>query len=386
MRIAISTTRQAHYRLPANSFAQRGHQVTMYSSTPVSRFRGFDTSLRYRFVPAPVTLFNALTHIPTPVVMNELDTVAYDRLVSYRLQECDLALGGASGSLLTCKAAQRLGATFVLDRACPDIRFQQAMMVEEAKKAGGVFRTHADWFLERQVEEYERADLILTPSDYSRRTFPDHIRAKTVLAPLLGRARIKSRTRKPKNSPFVVGVVGGEPLRKGYLYLLEAWRQLGLPNAQLKIRSGQNYKQFPILERLVGEQPSVSVIGYIPDISAFYAECDVFILPSVDDGFGMALFEALAHGIPSITTHNTGASELLTSGRDAIVIDAFSIDQIRDSIQMLYESEEARGRLGDNGQAAVESLMEGDKARPYERGIDRLLEGHAGVASLAKQG
>jgi glycosyltransferase involved in cell wall biosynthesis len=318
--------------------------------------------------------------------MNELDTVAYDRLVSYRLQECDLALGGASGSLLTCKAAQRLGATFVLDRACPDIRFQQAMMVEEAKKAGGVFRTHADWFLERQVEEYERADLILTPSDYSRRTFPDHIRAKTVLAPLLGRARIKSRTRKPKNSPFVVGVVGGEPLRKGYLYLLEAWRQLGLPNAQLKIRSGQNYKQFPILERLVGEQPSVSVIGYIPDISAFYAECDVFILPSVDDGFGMALFEALAHGIPSITTHNTGASELLTSGRDAIVIDAFSIDQIRDSIQMLYESEEARGRLGDNGQAAVESLMEGDKARPYERGIDRLLEGHAGVASLAKQG
>ena len=158
MRIAISTGRQAHYRLPANAFARRGHRVTMYSTTPASRFRGFDPSLQYKFVPAPGTLFNAVTHLPMPVAVNELDTAVYDRLAALRLGECDLFLGGASGSLLTGSAAQRQGATFVLDRACPDIRFQQAVMVEEAKKAGGVFRTHSGWFLDRQVEEYERAD------------------------------------------------------------------------------------------------------------------------------------------------------------------------------------------------------------------------------------
>jgi hypothetical protein len=358
----------------------------MYSSTPASRFRGFDPSLRYRFVPAPVMLFNALTRVTTPVVLNEWDAIAYDRMVALRLEECEMFLGGASGSLHTGRAAQQLGAMFVLDRACPDIRFQQAMMVEEAKKAGGVFRPHAPWFIDRQVEEYEQADLILSPSDYSRRSFPEHIRAKTVLAPLLGRARVVPRTQKPKGSPFVVGVVGGEPLRKGYLYLLQAWQQLALPNAELKIRSGPNYKQFPSLAKLVADQPSVSLISYIPDISAFYAACDVFILPSVDDGFGMALFEAIANGVPSITTHNTGASELLTSGRDSIVIDAFSVEQIRESILMLYESEEARERIGANGQAAVKNLMDGDLARPYEKGIDLLLEAQASLASVVKHG
>ena len=204
-----------------------------------------------------------------------------------------------------------------------------------------------------------------------------------MLAPLLGRSKISPRVRKPMDSPFVVGVVGGEPLRKGYLYLLQAWKELALPNAVLKIRSGPAYKKLPALAKLVAEQPSVSIVDYIPDISAFYAECDVFILPSVDDGFGMALFEAMANGVPSITTHHTGASELLTAGRDAVVIDPFSTQQIKDSLLMLYESEDARERFGANGQAMVRSLTDGEMSRPYEAGIDRLLEAQAGSVKIA---
>jgi glycosyltransferase involved in cell wall biosynthesis len=378
----MSTARRAHYRLPANSLVRRGHKLTMYSSTPPSRLRGFDPAIMHKFVPAPVAIFNGATHIAPPLALYEMDSVIYDHLAALRLQPCELFLGASSSSLSTGKAAQKLGATFVLDRACPDIRVQQNMLVEEARKAGGTFKTNADWFRDRQVEEYEQADLILTPSDYSRRSFPERIRAKMVLAPLIGRAHVVPRTPKPKGSPFVVGVVGGEPLRKGYLYLLQAWQQLALPNAQLKIRSGPAYKEFPVLAKLVADQPSVSLVPYVPDIAAFYAECDVFILSSVDDGFGMALFEAIANGVPSITTHNTGASELLTSGRDAIVIDAFSVDQIRDSILMLYESEEMRERLGTNGQATVKSLTDGDLARPYENGIDRLLQAQASLTNV----
>ena len=383
MRIAISTARQAHYRLPANSLLRRGHSLIMYSSTPPSRFKGFDPAMQHKFVPAPVSMMNGATRIAPPVELYELDAVMYDHLAALRLQPCELLLGASSSSLSTGKAAQRFGATFVLDRACPDIRVQQAMMVEEAKKVGATFKRHSDWFVKRQVEEYDRADLILSPSNYSRSSFPEHLRRKIVLAPLLGRSKASPRIHKPKGSPFVVGVVGGEPLRKGYLYLLQAWKELALPNAQLKIRSGPVYKRLPALAKLVAEQPSVAIIDYIPDISAFYAECDVFILPSVDDGFGMALFEAMANGVPSITTHNTGASELLTPGRDAVIIDAFSTQQIKDSLLMLYESEEARIRFGANGQATVKGLMDGEIARPYENGIEQLLEAQASLVKTA---
>ena len=87
---------------------------------------------------------------------------------------------------------------------------------------------------------------------------------------------------------------------------------------------------YPVLKQLL---PAAEVHGvsYIQDISSFYAECDAFILPSVDDGFGMALFEAMANGVPSIASRNCGASELLVPERDCLVIDAFSTEQIKEA-------------------------------------------------------
>lgn len=336
--------------------------------------RGFDPAVRNLWVPAPVAVFSALTHTRTPLVLDELDSTLFDRWAAAVLRDCDLMLGASTSSLATGKAAQRMGGTYVLDRACPDIRVQQQMMTEEARKVGGTFRTNSPWFIERQVEEYEQADFILSPSDYSRRSYPEHLRKKVVLAPLYGRSKVSPRLPRDTGSTFVLGVVGGRPLRKGYLYLLQAWKELALPNAQLKIRTNDEIYEYPVLKRLLAEQPSINIINYVPDISMFYAECDAFILPSVDDGFGMALFEALANGVPSIATRNCGASELLVPDRDCLLVDAFSVEQIKEAILRLYESRELRERLETAGPAAVAALQEGGLAKPYEEGVDRLFE------------
>jgi glycosyltransferase involved in cell wall biosynthesis len=145
------------------------------------------------------------------------------------------------------------------------------------------------------------------------------------------------------------------------------------------LRADSEIFQFPVLAKLLEEQPSVQVVGYVDDIAGFYAACDAFILPSVDDGFGMALFEALANGVASIATRNCGASELLVGERDALLIDAFSVEQIKQAVLRLYESTELRERLAVAGPAAVEALQEGDLALPYEAGIDRLLVAIAGA-------
>ncbi len=185
---------------------------------------------------------------------------------------------------------------------------------------------------------------------------------------------------------FVLGVVGGQPLRKGYLYLLQAWKELALPHAKLKIRTGDTMFRYPLLKQLMSELPNVERVSYVPDMSEFYAECDAFILPSVDEGFGLALFEALANGVPSIATRNCGATELLVSERDCLLIDAFSVDQIKEAVLRLYESHDLRERLETSGPAAVMGLEEGGVARPYEQGIDNLLSAMScirGVSSAA---
>jgi glycosyltransferase involved in cell wall biosynthesis len=374
VKVAIATGRQAHYRLPANAFARRGYDVTLYTATPRSRMHGFDAAVGNHWVPAPVAIFSALAHARTPLPLDELDSTLFDRWAAVVLRGCDLLLGASSSSLATGKAAQRMGATFVLDRACPDIRMQQQMMVEEARKVGGTFRTNSPWFIERQVAEYEQADFILVPSDYSRRSFPEHLRKKVLLAPLLGRSTVSPRVPKPPGSPFVLGVVGGGPLRKGFLYLLQAWKALALPNAQLKIRTSSEIYDYPVLKQLLAALPNVSVIPYVPDISTFYAGCDAFILPSVDDGFGMALFEALANGVPSIATRNCGASELLVPDRNCLLIDAFSTEQVKEAVLRLYESRELRARLETSGPAAVAALQTDGFSGPYEAGVDRILQ------------
>jgi glycosyltransferase involved in cell wall biosynthesis len=373
VKVIIATGRQAHYQLPANAFARRGCDVRLYTATPRSRMRNFVPAVTNRWIPAPVAIFSGLTHLRTPLFLDEIDSTLFDHWCAKVLEPCNLVLGASTSSLATCKAAQRLGATFVLDRACPDIRVQQNVMAEEAQKVGGEFRRNSPWFIERQVEEYETADFILSPSDYSRRSFPDHLRKKVVLAPLYGRSKVSPRLARSLGSTFVLGCVGGQPLRKGYLYLLQAWKELALPNAKLKIRTGDAIFRYPLLKQLMSELPNVELISYVPDISTFYAECDAFILPSVDDGFGMALFEAVANGVPAVATRNCGASELLVAERDCLLIDAFSVEQIKEAVLRLYESNDLREKLSRSGPVAVEALQEGGLPRPYEDGVDSLL-------------
>jgi glycosyltransferase involved in cell wall biosynthesis len=315
-------------------------------------------------------LLSGVTHLGMPQALNELDCVFFDQWCSLGLGECEFLLGAASSSVVSGRRQKGRGGIYVLDRACPDIRVQQQWMVEEAAKAGGRFRRNSEWFIERQVEEYELADTILVPSEFSARTFPEDLQKKIVVAPLYGRAVVRPRVAKAAGGTFVLGVVGGHPLRKGYLYLLQAWKELALPNVELRLRADSEIFEFPVLAKLVAEQPSVSVVGYVADIGEFYAGCDAFLLPSIDDGFGMALMEALANGLPSIATRNCGASELLVAERDLLVIDAFSVEQIKDAILRLYESPELRARLEVAGPAAVAALQ---VAMPFEAGMDRLL-------------
>lgn len=336
--------------------------------------RGFDPEVRNQWIPAPVAIFSAIAHTRTPLMLDEWDSVLFDRWAEATLGDCDLLLGASTSSLATGKAAQRRGATYVLDRACPDIRVQQRLLIEEARKVGGIFRTNSSWFIDRQVDEYERADFILSPSEYSRRSYPEHLRHKVMLAPLYGRYKVSPRALKPAGSPFVLGMVGGSPLRKGLLYLLQAWKELALPNAQLNIRTSAEVYTYPLLRQLIVKQDNVSIIRYIEDISTFYGDCDVFILPSVDDGFGMALFEAMACGLPAIASHHCGATELLVHDRDCLMIDPFSVEQIKEAVLRLYESHDLRERLFRSGSATVAAFQAGGVETPYDEGLGRLLE------------
>jgi glycosyltransferase involved in cell wall biosynthesis len=282
----------------------------------------------------------------------------------------DLYIGWASEALYAARHTKKRGGAFVLDRACPHRDFQESLVARESERLGVAYRPQPQWFRDRQLEEYELADAILVPSEYTARSFPQPQRHKLIKAPLLGRCADPKEIRNGQNATFTVGVLGGSPIRKGYLYLLKAWQKLALPGAKLLLRAG-NLSQFPVLRELLRTTPNVEFVSYVPDISDFYQQCDVFVLPSVDDGFGMALIEAMLNGRACITTSNTGASELLTSGVDGIVVDPADEDQLAAAILRLYESKELRAEMGA---AAAIRAREIAVSGLYDQAIASLLQ------------
>ena len=371
MKVAISVVRPFHVTKMANALGKHAESVDIWTTAPRRYFHHLNNGVRTHLVPAPVEIAARILKLRLVPEAFQRGIVWWDRMVAAMMPRTDVVIGFATQTLHTGQAARRRGGHFALDRACPHVDFQQELVRRESEKTGAVFTPEPAWFRERQLLEYETADTILVPSHYSARTFPAHLQSKLLLAPLLGRAQAKGAVRLERNTPFTVGVLGGHALRKGYLYLLEAWRKLNLPNARLLIRSSSDFSAYPKLAELLRETPNVELIEYVPNIAEFYQRCDLFVLPSLDDGFGMALFEAMANGVPAIATRNCGASELLTDGVDGLVIDAGDVEALADAIETLYRDEPRRQALALAGQATVERIS---TTTLYEDALRQLLE------------
>ncbi len=370
MRVSISVNRPFHAVLMANTLSHLDQDVMIYSGAPRRYFSGLDQRVATAFIPAPILGASYKLKISLPGPVDRFDTWLFDRSVSIRISRSDLFVGWASQALHSARRARLLGAKFVLDRACPHRDFQDRIVAEEAERVGAKARKQAPWFRDRQLEEYELADAILVPSDYTMKTFPDHLQAKLLKAPLLGRCRVPESVSVVRKKPFTVGVLGGNPLRKGYLYLLQAWKRLALPDAQLLLRAG-DFAGLPVLKELMGSLPNVERVGYLPDISDFYRRCDVFVLPSIDDGFGMALVEAMVHQNACIATTHCGASEIITSGHDGLVVPPGDSDALAHAILSVYENEELRQELALQAGRTAGAFLE---SRAYEAAMVKMLE------------
>src|SRR5882757_2671066 len=383
MQVAVSTTRPFHSALLANAMVKHGARVRIYSSAPRRYFRRLNASVRIALVPSLLQTAMHFMRMPASQKALDADSWLYDHSVAAVIRPDDLFIGWATASLATARAAKRRGARFVLDRACPHVDFQQQILQEESAALGVPYRPQPAWFRDRQLAEYAEAERILAPSEYTRATFPEAMRSKIIKAPLFGRCAFPVETRPERHPKFTVGVVGGEPVRKGYLYLLDAWERLALANARLLIRSDANFARYPALQQRLARLSNVEFVRYVPDINDFYQRCDVFVLPSVDDGFGMALFEAMANEVPCVATTHCGSSELLTPGRDGIVIPPRNVDLLAEALLSLYEQEDLRRTIASAARATAAALGRNDSSPLYDAAIGTLLDSLAASPSVA---
>ena len=95
-------------------------------------------------------------------------------------------------------------------------------------------------------------------------------------------------------------------------------------------------------------------VGQSTDIMRHYAAADLFALPTRYDPFANSTMEALACGLPVITTRSNGVSEILNDGTDGFVIDRNDPDALSERIDVLAGDQELRQSMGSLGRALVE--------------------------------
>ena len=172
------------------------------------------------------------------------------------------------------------------------------------------------------AEEPFMADRCVAPSTYVRQTLIDAgVPADRVAVVPYGVdldvfTPVVTPTR-PR--PFRVLFVGQLRRRKGLHYLLEAWRQLAMPDAEL-VLVGHGDVDASLLRRYAGHFQLKRDVRGRAAMARLYAESDVCCLPSLSDAFGHVLLESLACGTPIIATPNTAAPDLVMPGENGLVV------------------------------------------------------------------
>jgi len=148
---------------------------------------------------------------------------------------------------------------------------------------------------------------------------------------------------------------GYEFRRKGLEHIIRA-----LPytdkNTKLFAVGKSNPKPFQKLANELGVSDNIIFTGFVPEIRDYYAASDIFVFPTAYEPFGLVITEAMATGIPVITSNLAGAAELITDWHDGLLLnDPNNANNIAEKINMLVEDESLRKRMGQNARKTAEN-------------------------------
>lgn len=281
-----------------------------------------------------------------------------DRHVArHHLKSVEAIYAYEDGAATTFTAAKAKGILCLYDLPIAFYKTAQAIQAAEAQKFPAFAPAlqaayEPDWKLARKEAEVQLADHIFVASSFTKQSLeiPD---SRITVIPY--GAPIDYFQPQPKaDSIFRALFVGRVGPRKGVHYLLDAWRALKLtqselllvgvnefPNGSITLQ-GSNYRHIPSV-------PHHSLNNY-------YSNASVFVFPSLVEGFGLVLLEAMACGIPIITTPNTAGPDIITDGIEGFIIPIRDSDALRDKLEWCYQNPQALAEMGKAARNKAEQL------------------------------
>lgn len=218
----------------------------------------------------------------------------------------------------------------ILMRGSSHISLQAAILEEEEKRTGISIHRPSQWMLAREKREYALADYIMALSKFAYTSFVKEAvgREKLVLLPLAADAErfrpspeiIKNRQRRIMGKDALrILYVGAFSLRKGIREMIKITAALEGKGFRFRLVGAVTREGKKLLNKF-GDAVQLDFKKPEHELPALYAWGDIFIFPTIEDGYAQVLAQAKMCGLPIITTTNCAGPDMILEGKTGWVV------------------------------------------------------------------
>lgn len=271
--------------------------------------------------------------------------------------------------LYTLRAAKKRGIKTVVE--VTNALSRHRIVAEEYQRLG--LSPVSDRPSKVEMAEVLEADYVVGQSRFTVSSLLEYgvPASKIILQPLgVDTKQFQPSVRQGPKSIFRAVFVGQLSIRKGLHHLLEAWKLLRLPNAELLLLGN------PIdshgRDLLAQYEGTFRWPGFVShgELRHIYRDSDIFVFPSLAEGSANATYEALASGLPSVVTANAGS--VVRDGIEGFEVECGNIEALKTAIERLYRDADLREQMGVAARRRAERYSWGEFGRRLVRMYEHI--------------
>jgi glycosyltransferase involved in cell wall biosynthesis len=198
---------------------------------------------------------------------------------------------------------------------------------------------------------------------------------KFIDLPLEEKQNFKKELRIPENS-LIVGTLGRLVPVKGPEFLVEAAKHIisKFPDTFFML-TGDGYLRLDLEKKALdfGLKENIIFLGWRDDAAKILSVYDVFVLPSLNEGMGRVLVEAMALGKPIVASRIGGIPDLVTHGKNGFLVPPKDPEELAKYIQILLEDKEKRNKMGLAGKKMAMNFRAENMVKKIEKLYEELL-------------
>lgn len=231
---------------------------------------------------------------------------------------------------------------------------------------------YPDAYLEMLSSESTLADKVAVASNYTRRTLIEYGVSEekiTVIPYGIDKTMFRRRIERPANKNLKIIFVGSMVQRKGLSYLLDAVSKFKTGQVDL-VLCGRGFIDNDLLKHYNKINISVKQNLSTDQLLEELHRSDLFVLPTLSEGFAHVVLEAMASGLPVLTTNHSCGPDIITEGKDGWILSVKSVSALVDRLEWSINNKSVLFEMGQEASKTASNFT----WEKFRRGIVEFYE------------